>query len=290
MTGAAGSVWLTLLASFGGGVAGAAFGAVPMFVLCGLASVAGTVVTIISGDASFQTQITWGPFLGPHVAFAGGVAAAAYAARRGALPSGRDIVTPLLKLGRGDVLLVGGMFGVLGSLIAGAWLLVPNGRGTPWKNAIALSIVVSGVLVRLLFGKTGLLGKPGPGVRRWALDKSGESFPWRQPLLPLAVLSIGLGLPAAISAVVYPRATGIFFSLAAVSLVFLAAGAKAPVVLHIVLAAELFALAANSPWLGVAMGLAAAALSEAAAVLFLVHGDTHIDPPAFSLAILLAFI
>ncbi len=285
-----GSIGLTLLASFGGGIAGAAFGAVPMFVLCGLASVAGTVIAIISGDASFNAQITWGPFLGPHVAFAGGVAAAAYAARKGAIPSGRDIVTPLLKLGRPDVLLVGGLFGVLGSLIAGGWLLVPNGRGTPWKNAIALSIVVSGFIVRLLFGKTGIFGKPGPGTRRWTADQSGESFPWRMPPAQLAVLSLGLGLPAAISAVTYPQATGIFFSLAAVSLILLASGAKAPVVLHIVLAAELFALAWHNPWLGVLMGLAAAALSEAAAVLFLIYGDTHIDPPAFSLAILLAFI
>jgi len=104
------------------------------------------------------------------------------------------------------------------------------------------------------------------------------------------VLSLGLGLPAAISAVTYPQATGIFFSLAAVSLILLATGAKAPVVLHIVLAAELFALAGHNPWLGVLMGLAAAALSESAAVLFLIYGDTHIDPPAMSLAILLEFI
>ncbi|MBN1940319.1 MAG: permease, partial [Candidatus Aminicenantes bacterium] len=281
-----GPVWLTLLASFGGGIAGAAFGAVPMFVLCGLASVAGTVITIISGDASFQTHITWGPFLGPHVAFAGGVAAAAYAARKGLLSSGRDIVTPLLKLGRPDVLLIGGLFGVLGSLLAGGWLLVPNGRGTPWKNAIALSIVVSGFIVRLLFGKTGLLGKPCPGTKRWAVDRTGTNLPWRMPPLQLAVLSLGFALPAAISTVAYPQTTGIFFSLAAVSLVFLAAGAKAPVVLHIVLAAELFALAGHGVWLGVLMGLAAAAISEAAAVLFLIYGDTHIDPPAVSLAIL----
>ena len=50
------------------------------------------------------------------------------------------------------------------------------------------------------------------------------------------------------------------------------------------------AVATGNPWLGVLIGLAAAALSEAAAVLFLIHGDTHIDPPALSLAILLAFL
>ena len=49
--------------------------------------------------------------------FAGGVAAAGYAGRKGKLASGTDILSSLNGLGEPDVLLVGGIFGVLGFLI-----------------------------------------------------------------------------------------------------------------------------------------------------------------------------
>jgi hypothetical protein len=60
--------------------------------------------------------VAFGPVFGPHIAFAGGVAAAAYAARRGELDDGADIITPLAGLATLDVLLVGGVFGAAGAI------------------------------------------------------------------------------------------------------------------------------------------------------------------------------
>ena len=66
-------------------------------------------------DDTFLNATAWGPLFGPHIAFAGGVAAAAYAAKTGKLKSGgKDIVASLMGLNAPDVLLVGGVFGSLG--------------------------------------------------------------------------------------------------------------------------------------------------------------------------------
>ena len=50
----------------------------------------------------------FGSFFGPHIAFAGGVAAAAYAKKKGVSENGADIVSALAGLNEPDVLLVGG--------------------------------------------------------------------------------------------------------------------------------------------------------------------------------------
>jgi hypothetical protein len=278
------SGWL-IAGFFGGGVLGAAFGGLASFVLCGLASIAGTIVLAVGGDGTFNTLITWGPLLGPQSAFAGGVAAAAYAAHKGLLPSGRDIASPLLKLNRPDVLAVGGVFGLLGGLVCLALTRIPNLHGFAATNAIATAVVVAGITARLVFGRTGLWGRVTGNAGRFSSTAGADDLPWRVPSLQLFILALGVSLPVSATALALPKASGIYFGLAAVSLGFLMVGIKVPVLIHIVLAAELFTLASRTIWWGIAMGLVAALLAEIFACLFLIHGDTHIDPPAMALSL-----
>ena len=83
--------WELLLTAFAGGAFGAAVGALQSFTLAGFVVVgelyalahrtlgAGTVPVDITGSVAF------GVVLGPHVAFGGGAAAVAFAAKRGYL-------------------------------------------------------------------------------------------------------------------------------------------------------------------------------------------------------------
>jgi hypothetical protein len=94
-------VVVTLLGAAAGGFFGAALGALLAFVFCGLRVVLGVVAVIVTGDSTFLNAVGFGGMFGPQVSFAAaGVAAAAYAARRGWLDGGRDIVTPLIALKR----------------------------------------------------------------------------------------------------------------------------------------------------------------------------------------------
>ena len=77
---------LGLIAAFGGGVFAAAIGAVPAFIMTGVFSIVGAVTGMCgAGDASniLVNYFAFGPFFRPHIAFAGGVAAAAYAKKKG---------------------------------------------------------------------------------------------------------------------------------------------------------------------------------------------------------------
>ena len=108
---------LALIAAFGGGIIGAYMGALPAFIMTGIYALVGGVLTAagVGGDVAVN-YLAFGSFVGPHIAFAGGVAAAGYAGRKGKLASGTDILSSLNGLGEPDVLLVGGIFGVLGFL------------------------------------------------------------------------------------------------------------------------------------------------------------------------------
>ena len=74
---------LSLAVAFAGGVFGAALGGLPVFVLCGLAVIAGTGVLAATGDPGFLHLIAWGPILGPQAAFGGAGSDRLEAARRG---------------------------------------------------------------------------------------------------------------------------------------------------------------------------------------------------------------
>jgi len=282
--------WLFLLAAFAGGMFGAAVGAIPAFIITGLAAAVGAAVAIITGDGSLVGAIAFGSFLGPHTAFAGGVAGAAFAAKKGKLDGGKSILTALAGLDSPDVLFVGGVFGALGYLIVWAFSFIPNIGAAGWTDTIALSVVVTAIIVRFVFGNSGLFGKVPEGHSRWVAGDEGGWIPWQSKPLQLIAITLAFGFSAAYLTSVYGDLPGggnlpfLFWGISAFSLVFLQFGTQVPITHHVVLPAGLAVVASGDVWWGLAFGILGIFLGEAAACIFTSYGDTHIDPPAASIA------
>jgi len=129
-----------------GGAFGAALGALPAFIFTGFLVIAG-----VFGGGGFGVGTGFGPVFGPHISFAGGAAAAAYAASQGKMESGFDYHNGKdigFALGsRPDILAVGAIFGVLGLTLEqlSRQLQLP-------LDPIPLSICLSAVIHRVAFG------------------------------------------------------------------------------------------------------------------------------------------
>lgn len=149
---------INLIAAFGGGAFAASIGALPAFIMTGVFAVVGAVAGMCgAGDASniLVNYFAFGSFFGPHIAFAGGVAAAAYAKKKGVSENGADIATACAGFNAPDVLIVGGVFGVIGFLFKE--LVVMNlfaGTISPRlvTDAPGITVFCSAILVRLVFG------------------------------------------------------------------------------------------------------------------------------------------
>ncbi|HEY3549031.1 MAG TPA: hypothetical protein VGK17_23405 [Propionicimonas sp.] len=303
-----------LIASLGGGLIGAAFGANFAFAMVGFVLMAG-IGAAVAGDPNMSTTlfsyVAFGPFLGPHVAFAGGVAAAAYAAKKGYLETGRDVGTPLAKLGKVDVLMVGALFGAIGFAIQQGITLIPwFGSHT---DSVALAVVLSAMIARLAFGAPSLLNAKKPGTN--GLLGVDDANCWlRYQEKPSQFLTLGAlaGLFAAGVSIMLAThlpsiggsANTLAFGVSAITIAFLNMGWSTPVTHHMTNIAGLAAVAfypivAGAPtivaagWnpgaavgailIGAVFGAIAAGLGELFQRLFLSRGNTHIDPPAFAI-------
>ncbi|MDO5115144.1 MAG: hypothetical protein Q4D58_03510 [Synergistaceae bacterium] len=288
-----------LVAAFGGGAFGALLGALPAFIMTGCFALAGALISAAGGADIGVAFLAFGSFMGPHIAFGGGVAAAAYAGKKGSLKAGNDIVTALNGLGQADVIIVGGIFGVLGYIICALLMKTPLG---PMTDAVAMTVAASGCIARLTFGKTGLLGKyTGKGPRVWITGGSGFSY----NVMLGAVVGIAVSFVAAQmkSAGVSDVALGSFpvicFGFSAITLIFAQTGFAVPTTHHITLPSALGALTGIAAWgpagaaLGVVIGILASLLGDFAGNAFNSHNDSHIDPPAitiFTLTIVVSII
>ncbi|MBF0499353.1 MAG: hypothetical protein HQM09_04435 [Candidatus Riflebacteria bacterium] len=276
----------TLLSAFCGGILGAAMGGLQAFILCGFTIVIGTGLNLCTNNPDFMQAISWGPFLSPHIAFAGGVAASAFAGRRGCLKSGREINVSLMGNDSPETLLVGGFFGLLGQLFKMLYETIPHIGSYPWTNTMALSVFTTNVIARLVFGKTGILGTVPQGCRRGIPSQCSNWILWESRPSQLIIIAIAVSYPIADMILKYPALAGVSFGIGAFSLLFLHFGNHMPVFFHIALAAETGATLSGDPWWGVTFGLLASFLGELVARLFLIHGDTHIDPPSGALVFL----
>lgn len=280
-----------VVASFGGGVFGAAIGGLPAFILTGVVVLAGVAAGFFKDLAPAQAllgQVAFGPFLGPHIAFAGGVCAAAYAARKGLLATGKDIVSPLAKLNDPTVLAVGGVFGLLGYLLQ-TWLASINLK----TDTVALTVVLTQALARWAFLAEGPFGtlppelareaNPGNLWGRFVVTDTAVWIPYQKDLGQLVVLGFGLGAASA-SATLLTGSTVVGFGIAALWLIFLVTPGGAPVGHHIVLPAAVAANLTASILVGALWGVLGALVGELAARLFYNWGKSHIDPPAVAIA------
>lgn len=261
-----------MLAAFGGGLFGAMLGALPAFILVGFVGLAG-LAAVTGAPIDLVGGVAFGPFLGPHVAFGGGVAAAAFSHRKGQLEAGGNILMPLVKYNDPVTLIVGGLFGALAYVINytyGSVLHIPT-------DTVAMTVLTSGMIARLVFGKSGLFGDTKVAGRKYVPDA--------KMLLFLIVLGAGIG---AVSSY-YTITTGVVtlaFCISAASLAFAQMGYPVPGTHHISLVSAYAASATGNIAMGILFGAIAAIVGEVINLVFNSHGDSHIDPPAGTIFIL----
>ena len=293
---------LLVITALAGGAFGAAIGALPAFIFTGflvflgegvailqrgLADTVGALPPVSTQNAAGITgTIGFGAVTGPHIAFAGGVAASAYAGKK--YPEmepdgwdyhfGKDI---LYAFGtKPDVLAVGAIFGLLGMLL----FRVPLGlfsnvfEMTPPTDFIAFSVFATAFVARIAFDYP-LVGKPGgsgyldmsPFEReepRAAADGGEVPLEHRdrlatEPWLPhqyrwSGVAAIGL-VGGLLGGYIYLQTGSIFlgYAISAISLLFLNLGVeKIPVTHHITLIGSVGAV------------IAAAALGDPSSAVF----------------------
>lgn len=240
-----------LLAAAAGGYIGAAIGGNFAFVVTGFCAIFSWAVLMATGSHAGFDYVAFGPFAGPYVMFAGGVAAAAYAWSRGYLESAKDINAPLAGLGRPSVLHVGAAFGVFGYLFQIAVSYIPwFGSHT---DSVAFTVVVSALIVRVMFGKkrgegagsilnpehynagaNGFMGKIAP-------NETHQWLPWQEKFSYLTSLGFFFGAAAAALSIVLAHfvkdsagvANTLPFAISAIIILFLIMGFNMPVQHHI---------------------------------------------------------
>lgn len=281
---------IALLAAFGGGALGALIGSIPAFIFAGIFAIVGGVLTLAGITEPTIGNIAFGSFFGPHIAFTGGVVAAAFAAnKRKTLDNGMDIISPLYGTNDYTVILMGGVFGVIGFLFHYLY-------GTVLKlntDIPAITVFTVFVISRLVFGKTGVLGKyTGEGKRQWLPDKKtlinhivlGLSI--GIVVSGVAVSMLNSGVPAEAMAI-YPV---VCFGISAVSLIFLQTGFAVPVTHHITLPAAAAAVMTGNVFIGIIVAIISAVLWLIACNTVNSHCDTHIDPPATVIFIMMFLV
>lgn len=281
------------MAAFAGGAFAASIGALPAFVFTGFMVIAGEAATLVNPEASEITGlIGFGPIFGPHISFAGGAAAAAYAAKKGYLDDGKDIASAL-GTHNIDVLLVGGLFGIFG--FAGTELLNYIEFGT---DNIALMVFVSALVHRIVFGYSIIGEVTGKNVFDMGPFERGEEnapgvwLPWQYKWSGVAMIGLIGGL---LGGFVF-LATGsvvLVFGISAASLAFLNLGVEDfPVTHHITLPGAVGAVSAELTGMAeptimivaLIFGIYGALVGEVIERIFYAHGRTHVDPPAAAIA------
>ena len=312
-----------LLAAFAGGAFGASIGALPSFSLAGLFVIIGELYKLAARTAGIDilpvditSSIGFGVVLGPHIAFGGGAAALAYAAKRGYLDSdfeyhqAKEVTRGLGS--KPDVLAVGGVFGVIGY-----WIATLSTSVSAPVDPVALGVVGSAFLHRAALGYSLV----GAGPRQWfdmspytcapgTMTDGGATTV--EPWLPYQfrwpdVLMLGLVMGVLGGYIAYLTASPFLaFGLSVVALVFLNAGvAEIPVTHHMTLPASTAVLALIGPSsgpltpsfvmgsiplglavvVGAGFGIIGALFGEILQRILYAHAETHLDPPAASIVV-----
>lgn len=274
---------MMLLAAIGGGILGAVWGPLISFIFAGFVILVGICVTLAGGPPDVVLSVGFGSVFGPHIGFAGGLFATAYAGRIKALDSGANILAPLAALNKPMVLFMGGVGGALGYTIN----FLYSGIMAMPTDTIAVTVVTVGVIARLVFGTTGLTGKTPDGAAR-------QYFPVGNDLIHTIILSFGLSLVVAIVLKplieIAPLAAYMGFALSAISLLFAELGQPVPGTHHVTIIAGIAVAATGNIAIAVALGVASGILGDFAGRTFNSHADAHIDPPAFAIGIMTAIV
>lgn len=278
---------LPFILAFFGGVFGTAIGGASAFILFGLMAMIGIATLVTTGDPTFLEGVALNPVFAPFATFIGAFAAAAYTAklsREGKLQNadgseaepfaGGNIFAPLLPFKNISILLVGGVFGVIGF---GLLVLLDDIIGLPADN-IGVAVLLGGILVRLVFGDGDFQSQLPPKVqkRHMITQNLGFNVLWAFSLSVLMATVIG---------VIQQPLFG--FALGAFSLIFIAAGiVDFPMIHHIAFIAGLAMQVTGNIWIAGIFGVIAMLLGDTIGVVSNVQTKSHIDPPAGAIAIL----
>ena len=297
---------LALIAAFGGGAFAAGLGALPAFIMTGFVALVGTGITLAGGTDILTGNLAFGFFFGPHIAFAG-AAATAYAARKnnsliaagsleggdisiavekGILVNGADITYSLGKTLDGTVLIMGGVFGMLGYLVNHLYSGVLHLN----TDTVAMTVVTLGVVARFTIGKSGLTGEYTESEKR-------QYFSQGQELLYNIVLGLAVGIIVSYVAAClkdlgvskeflvagYPA---LCFGISAITLIFAQMGFDVPTTHHISLPAANAAVLSGNPIIGVVVAIACSLMVDFFTKTINSYVDTHIDPPACTIFIM----
>ncbi len=275
--------WIVLLmGAFCGGFIGAAFGAIPSFIVTGLIAVTGGILSIAGVSDFSVSYLAFGVLWGPHTAFAGAAAAAAFAnLKRNKLDSAQNVLKPLYSVGDISTLICGGVFAMIGFAFYTLFITTLSFAKT---DAPGAAVFFTLMVCRLVFGKTGPIGHCNSNETRSLLPDFNSSMLLHALLGGLFGLVIGIigmamsdGGMAPEQLAVYPV---VCFGISAISLVFLQAGFGIPITHHISYpAAVAFVLTGNIA-IAAAVGAINAVLWQIAGNVFNSHCDTYIDPPA----------
>lgn len=286
-----------LLAAFGGGVFAASIGALPAFIMTGVFSIVGAIAGMCgAADAAniLTGYLAFGSFFGPHISFAGGVAAAAYAKKKGLTDNGAAIAPALAGLNAPDVLVVGGIFGVIGYLFKE--LVIANlfaGTISPRlvTDAPGITVFLSAILVRLVFG--GKLRTGDSVVSKGAAFTNTVVIGITYSLVVAGIYlaAISAGVPAEAFAGSYHV---LVFGLAAFGLIFAEMGQPFFGCHHImIIAAEATVQSYNmmgNIWatliIGVIFGTISGIICDIETNLINTGTDSHIDGPACAIFIM----
>jgi len=260
----------SILIAFGGGVFGTLIGGTTSFIFTGLLGMVGIGVLLASGNDIILNNVAFGPLFGPHVAFVGSVAATAYAARLKKVEDGSDTTVPLFTTQEPSVLLIGGTFGVIGFFVNELWVTLGLKMDT-----IALTVLVCGIVCRLLFGKSGLTGVFDASEKRYNFTAKSMLFQSIWSFFISLVISF---------VVIKLQVNNIGFTIGAVSLIFLYFGLDFPITHHVLMVAGFAALVFNNIFIAAAFGVVACILGEFIQRTFNTNVDSHIDMPASVIA------
>lgn len=272
---------IPIVASFGGGLIGALIGGLPAFIFAGFIGLVGVGIIAAGGPDIILNHVVFGTMFGPHIAFAGGIAAAAFAAnKKKVLESGMDILhSPSTIKNDPSVLLVGGVFGIIGFLINELLVYINAPMDT-----VAATVFVSAILTRFIFGNSGLVGNTKPeGVDKRKYIDGGKTLGF------ILLYSFGVGI--VISYIVDLTQIEVFgFVISAALLIFLQAGFNIPCTHHITLVAGYATIATGSVIVGAIFAVIAGIIGNIVERTFNSYCDTHIDPPATAIFICSFFI
>lgn len=291
------SVIHQILAAFGGGVFGGLIGGTNAFIFTGIIGLAG-IVLVLSGNGDILiSSVSAGPFLAPHVGFAGGVAALAVINRRkkncieryskaqdeeerkeldGELETYKNIdglstFASLYSFKSTLSIVIAGVFAGVGYLINYYFDNIFHLS----IDTVAFTIVISNVITRLFIAKDNVL-------------KINENN-FYENINKNMMFNIIWAFPFSLAIAYITMATGhelLGFYISAFSLILNSVGKSIPVTHHISLITAYATIQFENLWLGVLFGVMAMVIGEYFDKTFNNNAESLIDMPSAIIALL----